>query len=248
MEFHRFAYSMPLRHGEDPNLSKIRDGAAFSEVTAPLTKMGYEYGHIIFNPPYNPRHRAESGKERFGFIKPHDLIVLTTRPPLDDVRHGDKKLVRKSRTHLEKQIFAECRKCLAICARSHVQLAKSVGANIKKADLVFHSYKSARLKYYKGLNDLRIKNAPKNTETAIGFFLRTKSIPDYECGLIASFGMGGRETLIWNRIVRTRYSEWLKRSVFIVAEFNLKGIPSNPITLDFVDHVKAKVLLEHPIE
>jgi hypothetical protein len=248
MEYHRFAYSAPLRQGEDPNLSKIRDGAAFSEVTAPLTKLGYEYGRIIFNPPYNPRDRTESSKDCFSFIKPHDLIVLTTRPPLDDSKHGDKKLVRQSRSHLEKQIFEECRKYLAICARSHVQLSNAVGAKFKKADLVFHSYKSARLKYYKGLNDFRAKNAPKKSDLAIGFFLRAKAIPDYGCGLLASFGMGGRETLIWNHLVRTRYSEWLKRFVFIVGEFNLKRTPANPVTLDFVDHVTAKVLLEHPVD
>ena len=248
MEFHRFAYSMPLRNEEEPNLSKIRDGAAFSEITAPLAKLGYEYGHIIFNPPFNPRKRMDLGKDRFRFIKPDDLIVLTTRPPLDDVKHGDKRLVRRSRSHLEEQIFAECRKYLRICARSHVQLAESVGARIKKADLVFHSYKSARLKYYKGLADLRVKNAPKTSDIAIGFFLHTKAIPEYSCGLLASFGMGGRETLIWNRIVRTRYSEWLKRSAFIVAEFNLKTIPTNPVTLDFVDDIKAKILLDHPID
>jgi len=248
MEYHRFAYSTPLRQGEEPNLSKIRDGAAFSELTAPLTKHGYEYGHIIFNPPFNPRKRAESGKECFAFIKPQDLIVLTTRPPLDDLRHGDKRLVRQSSTHLEKQIFAKCREFLAICARSHVQLTKAVGANFKKADLVFQSYKCARLKYFKGLDDLRAKNAPKNSKIAIGFFLRTKAIPEYGCGLMASFGMGGRETLIWNRIVRTRYADWLNRCAFIVGEMNLARIPEAPVTLDFVDQIKVKILLNHPIE
>ncbi|MGA9450274.1 MAG: hypothetical protein WBW41_02905 [Verrucomicrobiia bacterium] len=248
MQFHRFAYSMPLRYGEDPNLSKIRDGAAFAEVTARLTKLGYEYGHIIFNPPFNPRKKSELGKEHFHFIKPDDLIVLTTRPPLDDPRHGDKKLVRQSGTHLEKQIFEECRKFLAICARSHVQLTKPVGANIKRADLVFHQHKSARLKNYKGLNDFRSKNVPKKSDIAIGFFLRAKAIPEYGCGLLASFGMGGRETLIWNRIVRTRYADWVNRCAFIVAEMNLAKIPETPVTLEFVDQVKVKILVEHHIE
>ena len=239
---------MPLRYGEEPNLSKIRDGAAFGEVTAPLRKIGYEYGHIIFNPPYNPRKRMDLGKERFRFIKPEDLIVLTTRPPLDDSRHGDKKLVRQSRSHLEEQIFAECRKFLGVCARSHVQLAKTVGANFKKADLVFHQHKSARLKYYKGLNEFRPKNVPKKSDIAIGFFLRTKTIPEYGCGLLASFGMGGRETLIWNRIVRTRFPDWVNRCAFIVAEMNLARIPETPVTLEFVDQIKAKILLEHLID
>ena len=248
MQFHRFAYSTPLRYGEEPNLSKIRDGAAFGELTAPLTKLGYENGHIVFNAPFNPRKKAGLGRENFNFIKPDDLIVLTTRPPLDDKEHGDKKLVLPSGTHLEKQIFDECRKFLAVCARSHVKLTETVGAKTKRAELVFHQHKGARLKNYRGLKDFRSKDVPKNSDISIGFFLRVKAIPEYGCGLLASFGMGGRETLIWNRIVRTRYADWLNRCVFIVAEMNLAKIPETPVTLEFVDQVKVKILVEHTIE
>jgi len=212
----------------------------------PLAKLGYEYGHFIFNPPFNPRKSVEVGKEHFHFIRPDDLIVLATRPPLDDPKHGDRKLVRQSRTHLEKQIFAEFRKYLAVCARSHVRLTEAVGAKFKQADLVFHQHKSARLKYYMRLDEFRPKLVPKNSDIAIGFFLRTKTIPEYGCSLLASFGMGGRETLIWNHIVRTRFPELVSRCAFIVAEMNLARIPDTPVTLDFADEVKAKILLEHP--
>ena len=119
---------MPLRTGEVAKPSKIRDGAAFSELSAPLAKLGYEYGNILFNSPFNPKKDKKLGPEHFKFIKPNDLIVLTTRPPLDDRKHGDKKHLDESYTHLEEQVFAEFRKFLAICARSHVQLAPAVGA------------------------------------------------------------------------------------------------------------------------
>ena len=239
---------MPLRPGEDPDVFKIRDGAAFSELTAPLKGLGYEYGHLIFNPPCNHRKRSEMGEDAFRFLKMEDLIVLTTRPPLDDLRHGDKKLVQRSGTHLEEQILAECRKFFAICARTHVQLTRTVGATFNQADLVFHSYKSARLKYFKGLEEFRPKMVVKNLDIAVGFFLRVKTIPEYGCGLLASFGMGGRETLIWNRIIRTRFPDWVNRCAFIVAEMDLAQIPQNPATSDFADQIPTKILLEHPIE
>ena len=98
---------MPLRAGEVATPSKIRDGAAFSEVTAPLGKQGWEYGHILFNSPFDHKKDKKLGHDHFNFIKPEDLIVLTTRPPLDDRRHGDKKHMDESYTHLEQQIFAE---------------------------------------------------------------------------------------------------------------------------------------------
>jgi hypothetical protein len=248
MQYHRFAYSLPLRSGEDPNLSKIRDGAAFNELTAPLARLGYEYGNMIFNPPCKPGTENGHDAEHFRFIQRDHLIVLTTRPPLDDAIHGDKILVQPSRTHLEKQVFAECRKFFAVSSRSHVQLTPAAGANFEKAELVFHQHKSARLKYYKRLNEFRGKSVSKEAHISLGFFLRTKSIPEYGCGLLASFGMSGRETLIWNRIVRTRFPEWVSRNAFIVAEMDLTAIPENPVTLEFVDQIKAEILLEHRID
>jgi hypothetical protein len=248
MQYHRFAYSMPLRSGQGPNLSKIRDGAAFGEITAALVKLGYEYGQMIYNPPFNPAKDTGPGAEQFHFVKPGHLMVLTTRPPLDDVMHGDKKLVLPSRTHLENQVFMECRKYFAVCSRSHVQLTPAAGANFEKAELIFHQHKSARLKFYKRLDEFRGKCVSKKANVSLGFFLRTQAIPEYGCGLLASFGMGSRETLIWNRIVRTRFPEWVSRSAFIVAEMNLNAIPANPVTLEFVDQIKMKILLDHRID
>lgn len=238
---------MPLRAGEVAKPSKIRDGAAFSEVTAPLGKQGWEYGHILFNSPFDHKKDKKLAHDHFNFIKPEDLVVLTTRPPLDDRRHGDKKHMDESYTHLEQQIFAEFRKYLAICARSHVQLTPAVGANFDKADLVFYQHKSARLKSYKRLDEFRNKKTPEDSEIAIGFFLRTPSIPSYGCGLLACFGMGGWETLIWNRIVRMRYPEWVNTPSFVVSQFDMKGLPARPHTLDFVDKIKVEILLEHKI-
>jgi hypothetical protein len=245
--YHRFAYSMPLRAGEVAKPSKIRDGAAFSEVTAPLAKLGCEYGHIIFNSPFDPKKDKKLGHEHFSFIKSDDLLVLTTRPPLDDRRHGDKKHMDESYTHVEQQVFAEFRKYLAVCARSHVELTQAVGEKVEKADLTFYQHKSARLKSYKRLDEFRNKRTPEDSEIAIGFFLRTPSIPVYGCGLLACYGMGGWETLIWNRIVRTRYAEWVNTPLFVVGQFDMKGLPARPHTLDFVDKIKVELLLEHKV-
>lgn len=246
--YHRFAYSLPLRAGEVAKPSKIRDGAAFTEVTAPLGKLGYEYGQIIFNPPFDPKNDKKLGHEHFNFIKPDDLIVLTTRPPLDDRLHGDKKHLDESYTHVEEQVFSEFRKYLAVCARSHVELTPAVGEGFERAELIFFQHKSARLKSFKGLKEFRNKKPPEDSEIAIGFFLRTPSIPVYGSGLIACFGMGGWETLIWNRIVRTRYPEWVNRPSFVIGQFDMKGLPARPPTLTFVDKIKVEILLEHMID
>lgn len=237
---------MPLRTGEVAKPSKIRDGAAFSELSAPLATLGYEYGNIVFNSPTNPKKDKKLGHEHFKFIKTDDLLVLTTRPPISDENHWDKKYLARSFTHLEDQVFLEFRKYLDVCARSHVQLTSAVGGDYEGSEFVFYQHNNARLKYSRRRRESR-KKTPKDSEIAIGFFLRTPSIPVYGCGLLACFGMGGWETLIWNRIVRTRYSDWVNRPLFVVGQFDLKGLPDNPPTLAFADEIKPEILVEHKI-
>jgi len=248
MHYHRFAYSMPLRGAEEARPFKIRDGAAFSEVAAPLAKLGYEYGEILWNPPFRPRKHKKLGKEHYQFIKPDDLVVLTTRPPLSDHTHGDKKKMLRSCTHLEDQVFKACKKFFRVCARSHVEIRKSICGNFEKGYLEFHQHKGARLKYFRRADLHKMKKPQKGTHTAVCFFLRLNSIPEYGCGLVVSFGMGGWETLIWNRIVRSRYPDWFKRPCFVVGQFEMNGLPSRPATLKFVDQIKVDILLEHKIE
>jgi hypothetical protein len=55
----------------------------------------------------------------------------------------------------------------------------------------------------------------------------------------------GRETQIWNRIVRIRFPKWVSRNAFILAEMNLNKIPANLMTLEFVDQINPEILLEH---
>lgn len=245
--FHRFAYSAAMRDGEVPRPFKIRDGAAFCELTAPLVELGYRYGQLIFNPPFHEKKSPRLGPDCFRFIKPDDLIVLATRPPIDDKHSGDKKRMPQSCTHLEEQIFSKCQKYLATCTRSHIELSETVGADFEWAYLVFQQHKGARLKSHRRLTESRRTTIPKGTDLSIGFFLHTRTIPKYGCGLVVSFGMGGWETLVWNRIVRTRYSDWLRDPVFVVAEMSIGEFPQNSATLDFVDQIEPNILLEHRI-
>jgi hypothetical protein len=242
--FHRFAYSADKRA---PNPFKARDGAAFCELTAPLVDFGYRFGQLIYNPPDDPEKTPRLGPDCFQFIKPDDLVVLATRPPIYDLHSGDKRRMLKSCTHLEKQIFTKCEKYIEICARSHIELSESVAAKFERGVMDFQQNKGARLRAYRPLTGNRWTKVPKGTDLAIGFFLHTRTIPKYGCGLVVSFGMGGWETLVWNRIVRTRFADWLRDPIFIVAEMTIGEFPQNSATLDFVDQIKPTILLEHHI-
>lgn len=103
--YHYFAYSIQMNVSEETKPSKVRDGASFGEMTATLGRLGYEYWQIIFNIPSSSGSEARAEKDQFSFVKPDDLIVLTTRPPLDDRRHKERKHMDGSSTHLEQQIL-----------------------------------------------------------------------------------------------------------------------------------------------
>jgi hypothetical protein len=64
---------------------------------------------------------------------------------------------------------------------------------------------------------------------------RLTDFPAFGLGdLLASFGMDGYSTLIWNRLVRLRYPDLLTKPGFVMAEIIFKQpIPARPLTPEF---------------
>ena len=186
--------------------------------------MGWKYGSLIYNYPNSclTSDAPERGVGESPSPGRGEWLVLTTRPPIDDRPHGDRRRVPCSDSDLEKAIFAELKpRLFSVCARSHVRISEGVmGTGLAEGDFEFQQNKDARLTKVKGLShDKRPRALPDADYRTIGFFIKLQELTKYGCGLIASFSMGGSETLIWNRLVRERFSDWLrKESCFVVAE------------------------------
>lgn len=248
--FRRFAYATLLSN-RDPSAWHTRDGAAFAETSAALCELGWRYAGLIYNYP-SSGGRPAHGPEAFEFVTADEWLVENTRPPLDDNAHSDFRFVHRSDSALERAVFAEFRRYFRVCKRARVLLTPEVGAGLAKAEFQFGVKKDARLISFNSLDRADTDTViPHGAETdpyrTIAFFLRSSHIPDYGCGLTACFGMGGMETLIWSRVVRTRFKEWFERDVFVVAELGIAPIPKNPITLDFVtdESVTVDIILNH---
>jgi hypothetical protein len=70
----------------------------------------------------------------------------------------------------------------------------------------------------------------------VASFLHTNHLPSVGCSFVASFGMDGYGTLVWNRIIRQRFSDWLKSPRFTIAELVYKKpIPAKPLSTEFAD-------------
>ena len=241
---------------QHPKFSHVRDGAAFNELshTAHLLS-SYSYETFIH---LYPAHRSRLNV--FPQTTPRDLLVLATRPPLDDPaweawekssdqsKRSRVKPIFPSECDFENIIFSELRKYFDTCARTGVKLSKQ-GVGCLKTDA--DKWKEIEFDQFihHGKHDLYglVKRhvirtgeskAPMSTEPpyTVGFLVRINNLPKLGCDLLVSFGMDGDGTLIWNRIIRTRHPELVIRPGFVMAKITFKReVPNRLITPGFVD-------------
>jgi hypothetical protein len=223
---------------EDPKLFKGRDGVAFCELAAELPRLGYDFATTIYLYPDDERPLAAF--PRFG---PGDLLVLTTRPPLHDkvgIIPPRRKVIHAAKTELEDALFKALSKYFEFCTRKRVKLSKHGAGRIRSQDrerwehIEVYEYCGAEIqKHYVGPEPVKPDAKHKST---IAFFLRVDHVPGLNCGFVASFGMDGFGTLIWNRYVRVAHPEWLSQQCFVMAEIIFeRELPDNPLTPEFVD-------------
>lgn len=260
--FHN-AYPCLVR-GKRGELAKNRDAAAFTEMMAGLSPLGYRFESMIFNYALATGVKDTVAIDELRFVRIGDLVVMVTRPPLHDLQVQNRKYVPRSGTRLEQQIFGTVSRFLEICSRTHLRLQENVvraweqgqdPASSREiiqtpADFKFCQNCDARLKSLNTRDPAsRARRLDHGREyRSIGCFIHVPFIEELGCRLIVSFGMAGMENLIWNRIVRTRFDRWLKEPVFALAEMNLNRIPQEPVTLNFVDDIPVKVLIEVPVD
>lgn len=242
----RLTYSN-VRPEDHPELFKCRDGVAGFELAAALFEAGYRYGTTVYLYPDDDRKLTD-----FPAFQPSDILVLTTRPPLHDQAAliPSRKVIHAAKTELEAVLFAALGEYFEFCTRKHMVLTKR-GADClrveqpqKWAHVELYEYCGAEiLKHHVGPEVLK---RLENRRSSIAFFFRANRLPRINCDFVASFGMDGFGTLIWNRIIRTRFPEWLTSPRFVMAELIYKQpFPDKPITPEFVDsgqYVEVRLL------
>jgi len=238
-------------------LFKVRDGAAFNELAATLAPLGYQYGTTIHFYPNNKRSLKDLPE-----LHANDLLVLTTRPPLTDREavHKARKIILSSENALEKLIFKQLFKHISYCTRKHIHLTPAsqdrLAADVSKwKSLEF--YENSGATHQLGVSIIKKhldlpKKLQAGANSTVAFLFRADSLPGIErtrglpCSLLASFGMDGYSTLIWNTIVRYQYPHLVTQAGFVMAEIVFKKeFPETPLTPEFAldpDFVKVNIL------
>jgi hypothetical protein len=249
---YRFTYYDPPRD-EKLSLHELRDSDAFVELSPLLYDGTLSYGGLVLNYPAPRNHDPnviipvdES------LLTPSDLLVLTTRPPLDDTEE-DKKRIRRSFTSLEHKVFDALRLHFPKCSRSYVQLAPRLRdafpedrANRAHVEYRVHGPFAS----YKARRDYRRKRWDKGDGHRTGAYLIYQK-PAWPGGpsLLAAFGMSGPLTLLWTHFLGTRpnFSTVLAHARFLMAEIEIQDIPRKAESLRFSDNWTVETLLDYSL-
>ena len=242
--FFHFSYPESQKR-EKPRLHALRDGDAFAELAAALFEQHYHFGELVLNFPHG-------AKELTPLLGPSDLLVLTTRPPLNDDEF-DRKYIARSGTELEKAILDAVGFYFSVCRRSYVKLSQEMAAKLKYAnrgEIEFSMYAGDYYKRYRApytcSRELHRWQVPANARTTAGFVILTR-LWNGGPNLLNVFGLDGASTLIWCYLLRTVYPELLtsESQRFVVAEITASPLPEVPSTLSFAKNWKVEILLDH---
>lgn len=242
--FHRFSYFTAQKRDRDLLLHQLRDGDAALELSDVLFSEGYRYGGLILNYPTEGKLDRRALDDTF--LKPRDLVLLTTRPPLDDTVDQPRKRLDRSYTTLEEKIFAALRQYFQHCSRSQVIISEGVARQLpgtfNKRNIQFKQNLSP---VYDACDGRKYSGRPPLTAVYL------VSIPEAWTGgpgLLCVFGMGGKETLGWTHLLRTRYNglvpRLLKSGGMIMAEIEQQEIRVPPDSLSFSQDWKMEILID----
>jgi hypothetical protein len=234
----RFAYLAPSHKDRQRYPFTLRDGdAALYLADVLLRDHGYRYASPIMNYPATPDQPAPSDDVVLGRT---DLVLLTTRPPMDDRILGDKKGIPRSYTALEEKLFSgPLRERFARCARSEILLTDQT-ANISPAiaarqastfrqngGAMYHDYGSPRTGTWQ-----RFKQAAPLTAA---FLLYEEEAWPGGPALLAAFGMGGTETLVWCYHLASRFRSLLLSTPFAMVEMRRGPGSDSPADIRFAE-------------
>jgi hypothetical protein len=246
--FFHFSY-LGTQKQEKPRLHALRDGDAFAELAAALYEQHGKYGGLILNFPVSDDN---PGPPTLGLS---DLLVLTTRPPLND-DDFDRKYIKRSGTELEKSILQTVGLYFSVCRRSYVKLSEDMAAKLKYAnrgEIQFSMYAGAYYKRhrtpYTRSRELHKWEKPAKSTVTAAFALLTR-LWDGGPRLLSAFGMDGVSTLIWCYLLRTVHPNLLDLETprFVMAEMIASPLPEAPPTLSFAKDWRIDILLDHRLK
>jgi hypothetical protein len=247
---------------------RLRDCDSFLEICQalipPNNKRGLRFAQTVINhPPESIQEEHKSGEEEYWkkLLKKGDILVQTTRPPLDDnkdedtivqntsppsgdeVDHDKKhKCIFVKRNWLETQIWNRLRNYFYHCSRNQVAISTELWNKISPLeekwwkDILFKTHGTCAA-----------KNSPKSMmdpPPSAAYFIYTKELWPQGPDLITTFGMCGAHNLLWAYLLRKKWSYFTEEFGFAMALLYSKNedYPKFPVALSFSENFKIKIV------
>jgi hypothetical protein len=240
----------------DRQLHFIRDVSAFVELYETIIDSGWTLGETILNLPKDRPRPADAAAQAPVVevvavddastedlqLSDSDLIVITTRVPLDDDKESGYKIIPRSYTFREGIVFSTVRQCfLEWCTRGQITLAWPIQV----------------LRHHLGLREGSFQFNHRTAATIPGgknmaFLLYAPHLIDQDKKkspgpkLLVSFAPAGVENWLWARALRRLHKDLLSQIIKSDRHWCVTGtwdptdspIPARPPTLAFANGVR----------
>jgi hypothetical protein len=229
------------------DFQRTRDGTTLCELFTIIANAGYEFGDTILNLWFEKTAPVPSLDNKAD-VRNSDLIVATTRCPLNDHESKKSKRIRPSDTPREHDVFHTLKTCfLERCSRTEIGLQEQLRNALQSQNLGT------------GLYNFTITRGSflDPRQLAIGFcfyapYLLRAGEPEYRGPkFLLCFGMAGTENLIWARALRKSHSGLLSHIIKSDQFWAVLGTwppnkavpPPRPETLSFVNELETTLVV-----
>lgn len=202
-------------------IHRTRDGLAHLEISAFLAAKGISYAGAILNiPKYVQPTLANCGHRSALKLEPNDLVLLATRPPLDDPRPAGKgrrerRRVDRSETPLERELFSALLPFFARCDRGTIELADNLTCDNRFAarfrKIKFQENQGGYVRQTKSWKHEEFKQG----RLGVGYLVVVPPTRESRFRIIALFSSGGTETLWTALLVAREHRDLLERALLV---------------------------------
>ena len=250
---HPIVYPAP-RHSSErlPNLASPRDPEASAQLRNALQTLGFGFGQTVLNfPPaalnYHLLPEPALTSVKLPFVEYGDMLFQTTRPPLSDGKHRDRKKIEPSNTNIERAIFDHYWRYFREVSRSYVELTREAACFLRsgkedRASMTFFQ-DGCQYQYLQALDGKRSPRSPLGSRTA-AFLMRVDALWEGGPGFIAAWGLNALSTLAWCTLLRSRYAYLLENRGLTMVELDPIDPPSRPVTHEWTQQWGVQILLE----
>lgn len=237
-----FTYALSRKDNDRPLRPFMRrDGLASQLLLGALARLGYAYSEPILNQPPLERPKDPFKEPLFpvdlSFVRPGDLILQVTRPPIHDLHDDSMKQVERGYTDLEQRLFELWTPhFLAHCSREQIFLAP------EQAGLLRQGYRDHGCMVFMQKGDcaplLSVKPEPhthfrhfSGSNKTVVFLLNVPRLWKGGPGYVGAFGMTGVTTLVWAYRLSHDLRALLARPGFYMYELECGTVPERATNL-----------------